>query len=112
LPPGIRQPARQIAASNRTHPAAHSTGISKTRSTPHDCECPHPTAPFHFRFQKCPFSAKTGIHQTKKAALSVLPIKRIGNSDYTFLAEFEGNPVAGIWGEHPIDGVRQLTHFY
>jgi DNA-binding NarL/FixJ family response regulator len=24
LPPGIRQPARQIAASNRAHPAAHS----------------------------------------------------------------------------------------
>ena len=57
-------------------------------------------------------SVRKGIHQTKKAALSVLPIKRIGNSDYTFLAEFEGNPVAGIWGEHPIDKVRQLTHFY
>jgi hypothetical protein len=33
LPPGIQQPARQIAASSRTYPAARSTGISKTTLT-------------------------------------------------------------------------------
>jgi hypothetical protein len=52
---GIQQPARQIAASNRTYPAAHSTGISKIPRL-------HKDVP-PLRFQKCPFSAK-GI-QTK-----------------------------------------------
>jgi hypothetical protein len=53
LLPGIQQPARQIAASNRTYPATHSTGISKIPRL-------HKDVP-PLRFQKCPFSAKGKI---------------------------------------------------
>jgi hypothetical protein len=53
LLPGIQQPARQSAASNRTYPAAHSTDISKIPRL-------HKDVP-PLRFQKCPFSAKGKI---------------------------------------------------
>src|ERR1017187_9222424 len=50
---------------------------------------PLPTCSVSLPVSECPFSAKTGIHQTKKSAPSVLPIKRIGNFDYTFLVVVE-----------------------
>jgi hypothetical protein len=53
LLPGVRQPARQIAALKPTYPAAHSTGISKIPRL-------HKDVP-PLRFQKCPFSAKGKI---------------------------------------------------
>jgi len=47
LPPGFRQPARQIAALKPTYAAAHSTGISKTSFTARPgTNIRHPPAPF------------------------------------------------------------------
>jgi hypothetical protein len=83
LPPGIRQPARQIAASSRTYPAAHSTGISKTTLTART------VANIRIRpLRSLPISempVQCAMASIKlKIKLSVLPIKHIRDFDYTF----------------------------
>jgi hypothetical protein len=83
LLPDIQQPARQTAASSRTYPAAHSTGISKTKLSART------VANIRIRpLRSLPVSempVQCAMASIKlKIKLSVLPIKHIGNFDYTF----------------------------
>jgi hypothetical protein len=81
LLPSIQQPARQIAAMTQTYTVAHSTVVPETPLHFAVVRSDHfRPAPFRFRFQERPFSAKEQIifiAATNQMPMKCTPSKRL-----------------------------------